>query len=56
MDGFGPETTRAQAMQRTKEFFNGKNELITLVERSLEYLGPESDSQPFKFLVNIETL
>ena len=43
-------------MEKTKAFFKGKGQLMTLVDRSLEYLGPESNDQPLKFLVNVEGL
>jgi hypothetical protein len=56
MAGFENGTKRAEAMKLTKDFFKGQVQLITLVDRSIEYLGPESDSQQLKFLVNIETL
>ena len=48
--------TRVEAMQKTKVHFSGKAEFVNLVDRNLEYLGPESNSQTLKLLANVETL
>lgn len=48
--------TRAEAMNKTKVYFNGKVEFVNLVDRNLEFLGPESNSRTLKFLANVETL
>lgn len=56
MISFNHDTTRQEAIFKTKEYFKGKAQFVALVDRSLEYLGPDSDQKQAKFIVNIPTL
>jgi hypothetical protein len=51
-----PQMTRTEAMNEAKDFFKGKSELITLVDRSLYYKDRSSNFQPVEFCINIKTL